>query len=100
MKRLLCTALMLIFCCLAKNNLLAQTTQASISGIISDEQNKPVPGVSVTVKNESTGFTTRTNTNSQGEYTFKELPLGGPYTKGNLYRFRRTDFIGLYVEPG
>lgn len=80
MKRLLCTALVLLFCCLAKNDLLAQTTQASISGIISDDQNKPVPGVSVTVKNESTGFTTRTSTNSQGEYTFKELPLGGPYT--------------------
>lgn len=32
------------------------------------------------MRNESTGFTTGTVTNVQGEYQFKELPLGGPYT--------------------
>ncbi|TCC93967.1 TonB-dependent receptor [Pedobacter frigiditerrae] len=58
----------------------AQTTQASISGVITDEQKKPIPGASVVVKNESTGFTTKTSTNAKGDYTFKELPLGGPYT--------------------
>ncbi|WP_235528487.1 TonB-dependent receptor [Pedobacter sp. Leaf194] len=63
----------------------AQTTQASISGIVTDEQKKPIPGASVQVKNNSTGFTTRTSTNAQGEYTFKELPLGGPYSVKALY---------------
>lgn len=77
-KNLLLAVLMLCFC--AKNSLHAQTTQASILGIITDEQKKPVPGASVQVKNNSTGFTTRTSTNAQGEYTFKELPLGGPYS--------------------
>ncbi|WP_240163500.1 TonB-dependent receptor [Spirosoma taeanense] len=58
----------------------AQTTQASISGLISDNQKSPLPGATVQVRNESTGFTTGTVTNVQGEYLFKELPLGGPYT--------------------
>ncbi|RZL45895.1 MAG: TonB-dependent receptor [Pedobacter sp.] len=58
----------------------AQTTQASISGVVTDDQNKPIPGVAITVRNESTGFTTKTGTNAQGSFTFKELPLGGPYT--------------------
>lgn len=61
-------------------NTFAQTTQASISGVVTDEQNKPLPGVAITVRNESTGFTTKTGTNAQGAFTFKELPLGGPYT--------------------
>jgi hypothetical protein len=61
-------------------NSFAQTTQASISGVVTDEQKKPIPGVAITVRNESTGFTTKTGTNAQGSYTFKELPLGGPYT--------------------
>lgn len=69
-----------MLCFLGTSRVLAQTTQASISGIVTDEQKKPIAGVSVQVKNESTGFTTRTNTNANGEYTFKELPLGGPYT--------------------
>lgn len=69
---------MLLF--VSNTNLFAQTTQASISGVVTDEQNKPIPGVAITVRNESTGFTTKTGTNNQGAYTFKELPLGGPYT--------------------
>ncbi|MDN5480734.1 MAG: TonB-dependent receptor, partial [Chryseobacterium sp.] len=36
--------------------------------------------VKVTIVNESTGFRTETETNSKGEYIFKEIPLGGPYT--------------------
>lgn len=80
MKNLLCTALLLLFCCFAQNKLLAQTTQTSISGTVTDTQKKPVPGVSVRVRNESTGFNTTTTTNNNGVYTFKELPLGKPYT--------------------
>lgn len=70
---------------ISQTRLLAQTTQASISGLIADEQKKPIPGVTVQVKNESTGFTTKTATNALGEYTFKELPLGGPYTVKATY---------------
>jgi len=83
MKNLLITVLLLF--CLVQNRVFAQTTQASISGIVTDEQKKPIPGVSIQIKNNSTGFTTRTSTNAQGEYTFKELPLGGPYTVKAIY---------------
>lgn len=58
----------------------AQTTQASISGVVLENQKSPLPGATVQVRNESTGFTTGTLTNAQGGYSFKELPLGGPYT--------------------
>ncbi|MFC4212107.1 carboxypeptidase regulatory-like domain-containing protein [Pedobacter lithocola] len=82
-KNLLFAVLMLCFC--VSSSLKAQTTQASISGIVTDEQKKPIPGASVQVRNNSTGFTTRTSTNAQGEYTFKELPLGGPYSIKALF---------------
>ncbi len=59
---------------------LAQGTQASIRGTISNESNTPVGGVTVRVKNESTGFTTTSVTNERGNYDIKQLPLGGPYT--------------------
>ncbi|MDR0265660.1 MAG: carboxypeptidase regulatory-like domain-containing protein [Sphingobacterium sp.] len=60
--------------------LYAQTTQAGFSGKVTDENNKGVHGASIEVRNESTGFTTRTSTNANGDFNFKELPLGGPYT--------------------
>ncbi|WP_175622790.1 TonB-dependent receptor [Chryseobacterium schmidteae] len=56
----------------------AQTTQASIVGKITGK--KVQEKVKVTIVNESTGFRTVTETNSKGEYIFKEIPLGGPYT--------------------
>jgi len=82
-KKLLFAVLLLSFC--VKNPLLAQTTQASILGIVSDQDKKPIPGASVQVRNNSTGFTTRTSTGTNGEYTFKELPLGGPYSVKVIY---------------
>ncbi|WP_333802514.1 TonB-dependent receptor [Sphingobacterium multivorum] len=60
--------------------LYAQTTQAGFSGKITDENNKGVHGASIEVRNESTGFTTKTSTNANGDFNFKEMPLGGPYT--------------------
>src|SRR5688572_16740557 len=72
--------LLVLFCLFGMHlQLHAQTTQASITGVITDENKKPVHGASIQVRNESTGFTTSTLTNIKGEYVFKELPLGGPY---------------------
>lgn len=81
MKRSIFTKLLfLLLACITAHKLAAQTTQASIVGIITDENKKPVQGATVQLLNESTGFTTATLTNAKGEYIFKELPLGGPYT--------------------
>ena len=65
---------------LPSSSILGQTTQASISGIITENKNAPLPAATVRIRNESTGFSTGTVTNLEGEYLFKELPLGGPYT--------------------
>ncbi|THV62742.1 TonB-dependent receptor [Chryseobacterium candidae] len=58
----------------------AQTTQASIVGKVTGPGSTVQEKVKVTIVNESTGFRTETETNSKGEYIFKEIPLGGPYT--------------------
>ncbi|MDR4895030.1 MULTISPECIES: TonB-dependent receptor [unclassified Chryseobacterium] len=58
----------------------AQTTQASIVGKVTGPGSTAQEKVKVTIVNESTGFKTETETNSKGEYIFKEIPLGGPYT--------------------
>ncbi|TCD12739.1 TonB-dependent receptor [Pedobacter frigidisoli] len=99
MKNLLVAVMLLL--CFATNSAMAQTTQASISGIVTDDQKKPIPGVSIQIKNNSTGFTTRTSTNAQGEYTFKELPLGGPYTVKAIYvGFGEQNRSGYMLNQG
>lgn len=59
---------------------IAQNTLASISGHIVDGKNEPIIGAIVTVKNESTGFTAKSVTNIDGDYTLRQVPLGSPYT--------------------
>ena len=71
---------MLLTACFGIYETQAQTTQASISGVVLENQKSPLPGATVRIRNESTGFSTGTVTNVNGEYSFKELPLGGPYT--------------------
>ena len=89
----------LIFACLAFSHLAtnAQTTHATISGTIADQQDNALVGATVQVKNESTGFSTGTITNTQGDFLFKELPLGGPYTVVVSYvgyaEQRKTGFV-------
>ncbi len=71
---------LLLFFCLLPAPGVAQTTQATITGIITDEAKSPLPGATVMVRNESTGFTTGTATNAKGEFIFNQLPLGSPYS--------------------
>ncbi|PZR23111.1 MAG: TonB-dependent receptor [Citrobacter freundii] len=78
MRKLQLLLVLLLLSC--GQQLFAQAVQASISGNIYNNEKKPQAGATVAVRNESTGFATSTVTNSQGSFTFKELPLGGPYT--------------------
>ncbi|WP_073086836.1 TonB-dependent receptor [Chitinophaga jiangningensis] len=80
MKAVCSVALSFVLCCLFSLHLYAQTTQASVAGTVSDDAKQLIPGASVLIRNESTGFTSRTVTNAKGEFNFKELPLGGPYS--------------------
>ena len=65
----------------------AQSTDASITGIVVDTDREPLPGATVMVRNQSTGFETGTVTNINGAYDIRQLPLGGPYTV-------TTSFVG------
>ncbi len=58
----------------------AQSTDASISGTVRDAGRELLPGVTVAIRNESTGFQSSTTTNLDGRFSFKQLPLGKPYS--------------------
>jgi len=75
--RYIILSLTVIMTCIQLLN--AQGTQASIIGSVSDARGT-LPGATVVIKNESTGFTVAAITNVNGEYIFRQLPLGSPYT--------------------
>ena len=56
----------------------AQTFRGTILGTISDPNGAVVAGAKITVVNISTGLERTTTTDSEGNYTVAELPVG-PY---------------------
>src|SRR5580692_578583 len=51
-----------------------------IKGQVNDESGQPVTYASVAAKNQSTGITTTTQTDSLGIFIYHNLPAGGPYS--------------------
>jgi len=58
----------------------SQSTDATIEGRIVDEDGTTLPGVTVVVRNEATGFQATTVTSTDGLYRLRQLPLGKPYS--------------------
>lgn len=59
--------------------------QATINGVVTDENGEGVIGATIQVRNESTGFHTGVVTNYNGEYLIQQLPLGTPYSVTATY---------------
>ncbi|MCF2519529.1 TonB-dependent receptor [Dyadobacter sp. CY351] len=73
----LIVAFAMIFC---SAGLYAQGNEATIIGKVSEVNAGPIPGATVLVRNESTGFQAGTVTDMNGDYIIKQLPLGSPYS--------------------
>lgn len=58
----------------------AQETTTVVRGIVTTPSGGRAAGTSVTVADTRTGSTRRTTTNSDGAFTVRGLPVGGPYT--------------------
>jgi len=102
-------ALILLPFCFNQGAVFSQTSQAGITGVITDEQKGAIPGASVQVRNESTGFSATTSTNAKGEYVFNQIPLGGPYSikvsyvgyslqQRNGYTLNLGDLLNLNIQ--
>lgn len=64
--------------CIAGMYSYAQNTN-SATGIVKNENDEILPGVTVQVQNVSARFTQTTSTNEKGIFSFKNLPLGVDY---------------------
>jgi TonB-linked SusC/RagA family outer membrane protein len=77
--RATCYALIILFI-LKDFDLNAQQTPGLVKGTVTNDRGEPLPGVSVIVKNQKNNYTTGTNTDSAGVFSFQRLSAGGPYT--------------------
>lgn len=89
---------MLLIPCLLAPSLRAQTTYGSIVGATRDASGAIIPGVRVTVVNDSTNVSFSAVTNDVGAYSFTTLPPG-PYTlHAEAGGFRPVDITGIQLQ--
>ncbi|WP_018614922.1 SusC/RagA family TonB-linked outer membrane protein [Segetibacter koreensis] len=73
-------ALMFLAFILLSFHLKAQRSTSLVKGVVQNNSNEPIPGVSVVIKNTNTNFTSGTSTDSSGVFTFPRISSGGPYS--------------------
>jgi len=66
----------------------AQTGAASITGLLTDQSNAALPGVTVTATNQGTNVPYTAISNSAGNYTITALPVGLYVVKAELTGFK------------
>ena len=76
----------------------AQQTAGSIAGVIVDNQGAAAPGVTVTARNLSTGFTRTVTTSTSGFYALTALPVGAYDIVAELSGFTRLELHNIVVQ--
>lgn len=78
----------------------AQTSEATISGVVSDGTGGALPGVTVTAIHGETGQRHSAVTNAEGFYALRALPIGAYVIEAELSGFQRHRREGLTVTTG
>ncbi len=68
-----------LFLCLPALPAFAQTPTFNVEGVVTDEQQAVLPGVTVTIRNVATGLVRTATTDASGRYVFSGLPPEGRY---------------------
>ena len=81
---------MLVIAAVMAPSLMAQSlVSGDLTGTVTDPSGAVVPGATVTLKNDATGATRTTTTNSSGSYRFSLLQPGS-YTIGGCQGFSKS----------
>lgn len=78
----------------------AQTSEATISGVVTDATQGALPGVTVTAIHGQTGQRHSATTNAEGFYVLRPLPIGPYVIEAELSGFQRYRREGLSMTTG
>ncbi len=78
----------------------AQVLYGSVGGTVTDQSGAVVPGASITIVNDNTGFTRNTTSASAGDYSLTSLPLGTYTLTVTAQGFKPTKQTGIAVTAG
>jgi hypothetical protein len=85
---------------LAGGKALAQTTQVTLEGTVTDEQGAPLPGATVAARNVETGYTKSATTKEDGRYIISGLQAGRYECEISIPGFAKEIRKGLAFAVG
>jgi hypothetical protein len=91
-------SLLMLLVLLIPASLFAQVSRGTILGTVKDPSGAVIPGVSVTVINEDTGFNRALISDETGSYTADLLPVGKYRVEAELVGFRKEIRTGLELH--
>src|SRR5258706_5728035 len=78
----------------------AQVETGQITGTVTDPSGAAIPNAKVTVTNAATGFSTSTASNSSGNYTVREVPVGTYKVAAEASGFKTVSNTDVVVNAG
>ncbi len=75
-------------------------SSASISGVVKDTEGSVLPGVTVVIKNETTGTSQEVTTDGEGRYQASALGAGAYTVSASLSGFKTATSKNVSVAPG
>lgn len=71
---------------------------SGVTGVVTDQSGALVPGATVTLTNDKTGYNKQTTTDDQGVYQFIQVPPGDGYKLSFVKQnFRTLEIAGVYL---
>ena len=90
---------LILFCC-AGFSAVAQDETGSVNGVVRRETGDPVANVTVVAKNNETGKSASTVTDSNGVFRFNRLPVRGSYSFSfSSVGYQTQDLSGYSIKP-
>src|SRR6516162_9610483 len=91
----------LVVLCLVSIPGFSQTTNAQLSGVVTDPTGALIPGVTITLTKADTGVVTATLTNEAGVYNFQAVQAGSGYSvSAALPGFQTLTYTNLELAVG
>ncbi len=68
--------------------------------MVQNNNNEPLPGVSIIIRNTKTNVTSGTSTDSSGNFSFSRISSGGPYTfTFSMVGYENQTLTGYSIKP-
>src|SRR5258708_21309705 len=92
------TLWLMLFACAISAALMAQSSNGSMSGTVTDPNGAAVPAVKVIAKNPASGIKVETRTSDAGLYVFPRLPVGAYDIEAEKIGFKRLNHPAVEIR--